>query len=159
MTSLGVSQSRSREVEDIVLDSFRGANLYTNATTGEGILQANDIPPLAKDIALWKNYTFYGNTQTRQRTFLTLLGVSNLISEYNAGRTPKVVISDSTGQDSYIYDFVVGAKESVSFDTVAGGSLNASGSGSYFLINNANDKTEYYVWYEIGTATDPADRS
>src|SRR5690606_23695845 len=36
--------------EDITPDTFRGENLYTNASTGEGILQANDIPPFAKDI-------------------------------------------------------------------------------------------------------------
>jgi hypothetical protein len=36
-------------------------------------------------------------------------------------------------------------------DDVAG-SLN----GSYFLINSANDETEYYVWLNNGTASDPA---
>lgn len=65
---------------DITPDDFRGENLYTNAATGEGILQSNDIPPFAKDIALFRNYAFYANTQTRHRKFINLLGVTQLKS-------------------------------------------------------------------------------
>lgn len=148
--------SGSITVEDVTLDTFRGAPLYTNPVTGEGILQANGIPPLSKDIAAFKNFTFYANTQTRHKLNLALLGVSNLISEYNAGRIPKLVISTDSGEDSHTYDFVTGIKEITNFNTVAGGSLASSGTASYFYINNANDFIQYYVWYAIGTATDPA---
>jgi hypothetical protein len=48
------------EIEDVTPESFRanGTPLYTNALSGQGILQANDRPPIAKDIALFKNSTF-----------------------------------------------------------------------------------------------------
>jgi len=72
-------------IEDITPDEFRGANLYTNEATGEGITQANDIPPLAKDINTFKNYTFYANTQTRHRKQLSLLGVTNMVLDYGSG--------------------------------------------------------------------------
>lgn len=66
---------------DNVLDDFKGANLYTNPATGEGINQANDVPPVAKDINRFKNVLFYANTKTRQRLLLNLSGVTN----FNAG--------------------------------------------------------------------------
>ena len=65
-------------VEDIVTDEFRqfNTNLYTNEATGDGILQANDPPPFAKDINIFKNVLFYANTRTRHRLFpFQLLGV------------------------------------------------------------------------------------
>lgn len=68
---------------DTVPDSFRdgGANLYTNANTGEGILQANEPPPIALDISLFRGFVFYGNTKTRHKRQLALLGVSSLLGE------------------------------------------------------------------------------
>lgn len=141
-------------VEDITLDIFRGAFLYTNSISGEGLLQANDLPPLSKDIAIWRNYVFYSNTKTRYRLNLSLLGVSFLISEAQAGRIPKMVIGTSSSTN--VYSFVLGLSQITTVTTVAGGALAASGTASYFLLYNAEDQIEYYVWYQIGTATDPA---
>jgi hypothetical protein len=59
-------------VTDVTPDSFKGAALYTNSTQ-EGIAQANNTPPLAKDIAFYKNVTFYSNTSTAQTLSLQLL--------------------------------------------------------------------------------------
>lgn len=90
-------------VNDITPDSFRGADLYTNQNTGEGILQANDIPPLAQDITEFKGYTFYANTQTRQRLDLSLLSISELKPFLSGGVTtnsmanPTVITSVNHG--------------------------------------------------------------
>lgn len=54
-----------------------GAALYTSQSQ-EGSLQANDPPPFANDIAVFKNCTFYGNTQTKQRLILTNLAVGGI---------------------------------------------------------------------------------
>jgi len=78
------------EVLDEVSDEFAGANLYTNPSTGEGILQANDVPPLAKDINRFKNVLFYANTATRQRLNLNLLGVTN----FKAGNVTSVTATN-----------------------------------------------------------------
>lgn len=77
-------------VLDEVSDEFAGANLYTNPFTGEGILQANDVPPLAKDINRFKNVLFYANTQTRQRLNFNLLGVTN----FKAGNITNVTATN-----------------------------------------------------------------
>lgn len=51
-----------------------GTPLYTNEFSGEGILQANDRPPVAKDIAIYKNCAFYANTRTAYKQELTFVG-------------------------------------------------------------------------------------
>lgn len=85
---------------DEVSDEFAGANLYTNPSTGEGILQANDVPPLAKDINRFKNVVFYANTQTRQRLNFNLLGITNFkageITNITAAN-PAVITSNDHG--------------------------------------------------------------
>lgn len=140
-------------VEDIVPDAFRGANLYTNASTGEGILQANDIPPFAKDINVFKNSVFYANTRTRHRKELALLGVQSMIEAYNAGDIPQITISNS--EIFHTYDFIIGESESFDITTDAAATLASSGNGSYFLINGGNNQELYYVWYKLGTSVDP----
>lgn len=65
-------------LNDIVPQDFQqgGAFLYTNPTTGEGILQANEPPPVAKDIAIFKNSAFYANIRTSHTLDISLLGVT-----------------------------------------------------------------------------------
>lgn len=56
-------------------DSLKGAFLYTNQNQ-EGIQESNDIPPLAKDITIFKNFLFYANIKTRHYLNIRLLAVS-----------------------------------------------------------------------------------
>jgi hypothetical protein len=136
--------------EDITPDAFRGANLYTNAATGEGILQSNDVPPFAKDINRYRNSIFYANTRTRQRMELNLLGVTQMLADYIGPTPPKITISN--GDVSTTYEFVIGLEESSTVTTVAdvANSLN----NKYFLISSLD--TDYYVWYNTGAGVDPA---
>lgn len=69
-------------VLDITPENLReaGAFLYTNQNSAEGILQANDIPPLSTDITSFKGYNFYSNTSTAQTLNLSLLSISALVS-------------------------------------------------------------------------------
>jgi len=135
---------------DITPDDFRGANLYTNEATGEGILQANDIPPFAKDINRYRNSTFYANTRTQHRLLLSLLGVTEMITDYDNSITPQITISN--GDVSTTYDFVVGQQEITEIITVA--DVTNSLNSKYFLIDSVT--TPYYVYFETTTAIDPA---
>jgi len=141
-------------LEDITPDEFRGANLYTNASSGEGILQSNDVPPFALDVNQFKGYTFYANTKTRHRKSLSLLGVSNMITDYNAGTTPTLIIANST--DDNIYEFIIGDEQVTSVTCTSAAGLASAGTADYFNINAANNQEKYYVWYQVGTSTDPA---
>lgn len=94
---------------DSITDELRGASLYTSPSQ-ETISQANDRPPLCKDIALYKSdYLFFANTSTKQRLNLTLVGTASLTGQtikiagvtYNFGATeiisgggsPQVLVS------------------------------------------------------------------
>jgi hypothetical protein len=63
-------------VVDVVPDSLRGATIYT-AQSQEGLGNANEPPPMAQDLAVFRNSLFYGNTIGLQNLTITLLGVGS----------------------------------------------------------------------------------
>lgn len=62
-------------VTDTINDGLAGASLYTNPNQ-EGILQSNDVPPAATDLAFFKNSMFYSDTTGRHRANMQLNTVS-----------------------------------------------------------------------------------
>ena len=140
-------------VLDITPPQFAGAFLYTNATTGDGILQANNIPPFALDINLFKNCVFYANTATLYSQSLNLLGVAQMIADFNGGGHPSITITNGTATETFF--FIVGEPEITNITTVADSSGNLA--GKYFTLNSATDLNQYYFWYMVsGSGTDPA---
>lgn len=84
-------------------DSLRGASLYTNPGQ-EGIGQANEVPPLAKDVTLFKGHLFFGNTTSKNRLYFTLIGAGGTsVNVYTVTGDPQVSgttitnISDTSG--------------------------------------------------------------
>jgi hypothetical protein len=81
-------------------EELLGASLYTNESQ-EGIVAANDQPPLAKDITVYQDHLFFANTVGKYRFNLTLLGVggtNGLVADdtitiagrtYTASKTPQ----------------------------------------------------------------------
>lgn len=133
---------------DITPDDFRdgGALLYTNEISGEGILQANSRPPLAKDLEYFKGSTFYANTSTRHNKILNLISVSNMISD-----STKIIVADVDQVTEYTFRGVA----EVSTLGFAPYTFNLPDfNGTYFFTNAANNSREYAVWYDI-TGADP----
>jgi hypothetical protein len=128
-------------VEDITPETFRdgGAFLYVNPVSGEGIAQANEAPPIAHDVALFKGSAFYANTKERHRLQFNLLSVSDFVSG-----TSKFYVGNSTSLCEYTF---VGSAESVDF-TVLPKSTTAG--NSYIIINSARDALKYKVWFDKG---------
>lgn len=135
-----------------------GANLYTNERSGDGALQANDVPPFATDINTFKNYTFYSNTKTRHRKTLNLLGTQAMLDSYNPLNPPKIIFT-SSDSDQDVYTFVQGIQQETQVIANNASTLSAAaGPADYFLINSPYDQTKYYVWYSVIGAvgqTDP----
>ena len=121
---------------DTTPESFRaeGAPLYTNAVTGEGILQANEAPPIALDLELFRNHTFYANTKQRHKLDFTIVSVDNFISS-----STRFVVGNS--ETSRYYTFV-GTSEvtDVTIDAVPA-------DGDYINLASANDERQYYVYF------------
>jgi len=132
--------------EDIITEDFRnaGAFLYTNPNTGEGILQANERPPIAKDIALFRNSTFYANTKTRHTLTINLLSVLGFTSNVS-----DIIIGNSNITREYL---AIGETEvyDITTDTFA-----ATTADSIILANSSRDERKYYIWFDKGGGTDP----
>lgn len=89
------------QTDDITSEDFRrnGTLLYVNPTSGEGVLQANEPPPFAKDITEYKSYMFFANTATVQRLNLAFLTINGIV----AGTT-EFQITDGTTTSTYTFD-------------------------------------------------------
>lgn len=98
-------------VVDDVADTLRGATLYTSPSQ-EGIANANESPPFAKDMGVYKNHIFYANTKTKQRLFSTMIGVSG--GGFDIGDTFTVdgvtytgaLVEDVASDEFYVSDSV-----------------------------------------------------
>lgn len=136
-------------VSDITPEDFRksGTLLYTNPVSGEGIEQANERPPFAHDIALYKNYAFYANTSTVQRFNLSFLTAQGIMSN-----TSTITISDGTSTNTYTFQ---GSVETYTLDFTGTSKSDfhniSAGTAKYFTLDSANDETKYVVWYYEST--------
>lgn len=121
-------------------------NLYTNPASGEGIGQANAIPPIAKDINFFKNVAFYANAKTRHRLVpFNLLGTSNI----NNGDT--ILITDGTSLQTREYTFVLGSVEKSEFTFNLSDLLRLK--NRYFTLNSAKNEKRFYFWYRYNNSS------
>jgi hypothetical protein len=132
-------------VQDTTPEDFRksGALLYTNPTSGEGIESANEKPPFAKDICLYKNYTFYANTSTLQRLNLAFLSVTGIVDNSSVFE-----VSDDTHTNTYTFQgsietYTANFTGSLSTDFYNG----VAGPAKYFTLDSSSDERSYYVWF------------
>jgi len=136
-------------VDDITPEDFRrtGTLLYTNPVSGEGILQANEKPPFAKDIQSYKNYMFYANTSTVQRLTFSILTIEGITSNVDT-----ITVSDNNGTDT-IYTFQ-GTNETFTADFTGASASDlynsTSGPAKYFTIDSASNERGYYVYFYQG---------
>lgn len=130
---------------DSVTDALIGATLYTSPSE-EGIGQANSRPPLAKDIALYRSaFMMYANTQSKQRLFFTLVGVSGLSSKtitlggvtYNFGGTE--IVSGAGSPQAKVFASGVLASD---IDNTARSLIR--------VINRYASNTSVYAYYLTG---------
>jgi len=140
-------------VTDIASEDFRegGLYLYTNPNSGSGIDQANEPPPLAKDINMYQSTLFYANTESRARVNLALLSVSELDSG-----TSSITIDDSINPaQSYTF---YGRQETTTLDYSSYvWTTTAALNGKHALMNSAGDKRKYYLWYDNTKTTQTLD--
>jgi hypothetical protein len=135
---------------DSITDSLIGATIYT-APSQEGIQQANDRPPLCKDIALYKNnFMFYANTSTKQRLYFSLVGTGSLSGKtitlggvtYNFGSTE--IISGAGSPQAE-----VGSTGVVAAD------IDSTARSLCKVINRYASNTSVYAYYLSGPSDLP----
>lgn len=138
-----IQEEREFTFVDTTPESFRaeGTPLYTNAVTGQGILQANEAPPISLDIELFRNYMFYGNTKQRHKIDFTIVSVDDFVS----GSTRFIVGSSDI---SRYYTFTGSAQVT---DVTIGAIPTA---GDYINLFSASDERQYYIYFG-GSGDDP----
>lgn len=72
------------EFTDALVDALRGESLYSNASQ-QGAAQENGLPPLCKDLALFKGSMCFSNTETKHLLSFSLIATGSL-----TGKTLKV---------------------------------------------------------------------
>lgn len=157
-TSGELTAGQITNISDITPDDIRvsGTLLYTNPTSGEGIGQASEAPPFAKDITSYKEYTFYANTSTVHRLFLDYLSIEGIVS------TDELKLTDGTTTRTYEYQ---GEVETYTLDysltSVADYKNTVSPyTAKYFTIDAATvqdvvAERSYYLWFQDSTAPNP----
>lgn len=139
-------------VKDEVPDSLRGATIYT-AESQEGILQANDRPPFAKDMTLYKEHTMYANTRSIHRLYITLTGtgatnglqIDDTITINAIQYTAKATETPASGY------FQVFSADS-GYTDKGSSSLNIAATARSLVdvINKYSSNTEVYAYYVSG---------
>jgi hypothetical protein len=83
---------------DITPEDYRAASaiLYTNSTE-EGISNANTRPPVAKDVASYRNSIFYANTKTRHQKQIAIISTALLAND------DTFIIGDASGDITYTF--------------------------------------------------------
>jgi hypothetical protein len=148
LTSTDISNGYT-SFTDSVTDDLRGATLYTSPSQ-EGILQANDRPPVCKDLAFFKEHVLYANTQTKQRLFVNLVGTASLSGKtitlggvtYNFGATEII----SGGGSPQVL---------VSATGVAAVDIDLTARSLIRVINRYASNTTVYAYYLTGPSDLP----
>lgn len=129
---------------DEVDDLFKGAYLYTNPNSGQGILQSNEVPPYCTDVALFKNNLFFANAKTKFTKSISLVSVST--TNFAAGR--KITVTSNAVTRTYVATTSLPASAggaaaatpntSTNWDY---GGVNASGEFYFYLKNSGGSVT------------------
>lgn len=131
-------------ITDQVMTGSEGESLYTNASQ-EGDAQGNFLPPLARDIALYKSdYLIYANCTQYHRLYVTLLSAAIL---YNGGAYGKsITIGGVTYTGAAAQN--VGANQFQVYNT-ANTAFNIGETAKHLcdLINRSASNTTIYAYY------------
>lgn len=129
---------------DITPEAFLGASLYSNANQ-EGIAQTNDVPPFAKDIAIFKNSMFYANTKTKHKLDLNLLGVANLtgIVKYLNSTDVTDILHQTGNTIRYTFAGTVDLSEVTTGHRLKSYYATNSANNGTFQITSVNNTSKY----------------
>jgi hypothetical protein len=138
------------QFHDIRPDSLKGAFLYTNAGQ-EGILQANDQPPLACDICNYKQMVFFANTTTKQRKIFTLIGTTA-----TTGTVGSLASGDTLTIGGVTYTGTSGSENVATntFKVFTAGTPSENIENTCFsllrVVNQSTSNSSYYGYYISG---------
>lgn len=129
---------------DIAPEGLRGATLYTSPSQ-QGIGQANERPPLCRDMVAFKNHIFFLNTVSRHRFIVTLVSVGG--TGLVANDTITIGSTTYTGKAS---ENAAAAEFLVSTGGTAADNIETTAISLVRVINQYTSNTSYYAYYVSG---------
>ena len=143
--SAGEITAKSVTLTDSTPQNLRGATLYTSPSQ-QGILQANEAPPLCKDVAFFKDVAMYANTKSKQRLTITLISVAGAVG-VQANDTVTIAGTTYTAKGSE--NASVGEFKVFSGGTVAE-NIDDTAQSLVKVINQYATNTTVYAYYISG---------
>lgn len=129
---------------DATPDSLRGATIYT-APSQQGIAQANDPPPLCRDMTTFKDMTFYAYTVSKQRLNITMISVggSGIVAN-DTVTIAGVVYTAKASENASLGEFIAstGGTPAQNIDTTARSLVR--------VVNQYASNTLVYAYYLTG---------
>lgn len=129
---------------DSTPESLRGATLYT-CPSQEGIAQANEPPPLARDVAFYKNHVLFLNTITKHRLNITLISVGG--SGFVVNDTITIAGTVYTGKGT---ETASSGEFKVTTGGTASENIDATARSLISVINRYATNTLVYAYYLSG---------
>lgn len=131
-------------VNDITPENLRGAALYTNASQ-QGLDQSNYTPPIAQDMTVFKNHTFYANTISKQNRTITLVSVGGT----------GLVVNDTITIGGVVYtgkatETPASGEFLVETGLTPAENIEATAQSLVRVINKYASNTQYYAIYTSG---------
>ena len=140
----GEITAKSVTVTDLTPENLRGATLYTSPSQ-QGISQANDQPPIARDIVSFKNHVFYFNTISKHRYNLTLISVDGTGLVVNDTITiGGIVYTAKAAENAAAGEFLV------DISGTPADNIEVTALSLIRVINKYASNTGYYAYYISG---------
>jgi hypothetical protein len=134
---------------DSTPDGLTGATIYT-APSQEGILQANEQPPRAKDITSHKNFMWYANTVSRHRATFTILAADGGGAPGTALQVDDVITIAGTDYTGKASTNVANAEFAVSTAATPAQRIDETARELVKVINQHTGNTSVYAYYISG---------
>jgi len=139
----GEITAKEKVITDSLDELFLADFLYTNANSGDGLAQANTRAPLARDLDIYKGYTFYGNTESLDTFNLNLVSVSTLANDDTIVIAGETYTFKTAGEDDANKEVFLQKTSTVSIN------IDTTARSLVRVINKAS--TKLYAYYLSGS--------
>jgi hypothetical protein len=146
--------NKTMTIRDNRDDSILGATIYT-APSQDTIVLANETPPFAKDIAVFKNHVFYLNTVSKHRLRLTILGADGGASPGTALQVDDVLTIAGVTYTGKAATNVASRQFAVSTSSSAAVAIRDTALALIKVINQNTSNTTIYAYYISGVDDTP----
>lgn len=150
-TYVDSDQYTAKELEyvDIASPSFvaQQAVLYTNQFSGEGETQANERPPIAADLTVFRSSMFYANTSQFYNKVLNLVGTTVL----NDGDTLSIANGTTNDLDN-VFTFKEAKRQGTS---IVVKDSTITGTPKYIALYSALDKAKVVFYFQSSPISPP----